>query len=179
MLIVATKPPDWKESIVVTETSPQDEPSPTVTKPMNEYYIRKDTIKHWLKVQETNCFQEMQVALNWSLHISEWKFKIFPIKAVVKNYYLRQNEKLSNIKNIPFLMEYLWWIWLTTAKLNWAYLLQPYGNVVQSATSRYIDKWSTLFPFGKISIRLHRRINPTSKNQSHDRLQQTKSIISQ
>lgn len=59
-------------------------------------------------------------------------------------------------QEVPFLIENLLWTWFMTAKLNCAYLFQPYGNVAESATSRYIDKWSTLFPFGKISIRLRK-----------------------
>jgi hypothetical protein len=33
--------------------------------------------------------------------------------------------------------------------------VQSYKRLVESATSKYIEKWSTLFPLGKINTRLH------------------------
>lgn len=56
----------------------------------------------------------------------------------------------------PFLREYLVWTWLTTPRQNRANLVQPSGKPDESAASKYIDKHSTLFPFGKISTRLFR-----------------------
>lgn len=73
---------------------------------------------------------------------------------------------IINDLQVPFLMVYLVWIWLTTARLNWAYLLQPYGKLAASETSKYMDKWSTLFPLGKINMRLHKQIQMMSTNQN-------------
>lgn len=75
------------------------------------------------------------------------------------------------VRNIPFLIEYLLWTWLSTPKLNCAYLLQPYGNVAESATSKYIDKWSTLFPFGKTSILLIAEVQHQSQHIIRSKVQ--------
>ena len=90
------------------------------------------------------CSASFHLILNIS--IDKW-LKYFPYK---------------RLKYLPFRIEYFLWTWLTTAKLNCEYLLQPYGNVAESATSKYIDRWSTLFPFGKTNIRL---MKPTNSNQ--------------
>lgn len=98
---------------------------------------------------------------------NKWKktfylLNIFHPKTYAKEFYLKKIEwgslchRYTKMKRVPFLIEYLLWIWLTTAKLNCAYLLHPYGKFVESATSKYIDKWSTLFPLGKIRIRLRK-----------------------
>ena len=76
-------------------------------------------------------------------------------RILIKCFWRRKEQiKCTSCERKPFRIEYVWWSWLITVKLNCANRLQPYGKAAESATSRYMDKWSTLLPFGKINIRL-------------------------